>query len=319
MQGRKPFRIVVAEPFADEAVERLRQVGEVTILEDSAPDTLIAAVQDADALLVRSRAHVTARIINAAPHLKVIARASPSLDHIDLRAARRRDIPVVYAPHAAVNSSAEFTLALILALRRRIIHLDRQVREGRFEVARKPESRCLTGAIVGFLGWDAVAGRLAGMLSGAFGASILHHVPGGDGHPPSNGTPVALEALLQSCDVLTLHLRATPETRGFLGADRLALLQPGAIVVNTGRGIVIDTVALAAALRAGQIAGAALDVFETEPLPADHPIRRAPNCILTPHVAGLTEDAAHTRYEVADDVVRVLRGERPEHAVEISP
>lgn len=321
MQGRKPFRIVVAEPFAADAVDRLKEIGEVTILEDSAPDTLIAAVAEADALLVRSKAHVTARIIDAAPRLKVIARASQSIDHIDLRAARRREIPVVYAPHAAVNSSAEFTLGLMLALRRRIIHFDRQVREGRFEIVRKPEGRDLGKAVVGFLGWDSVAERLAEMLSSAFGSPLLHHVPDATGAAgatpaPQVGRSAGLDELLAESDVLTVHLRATPETRGFLNAERLARMKATAIVVNTGRGPVIDTIALAEALRKRHIAGAALDVFETEPLPMDHPLRRAPNCILTPHVAGMTEDATLTRYDVTEDVLRVLRGERPEHAVE---
>ncbi len=317
MPSGSPFQIVVAEPFDAEAIDRLSKVGKVEVLDDSAPDTIMAAVPDADALLVRSKAHITARIIAAAPRLKVIGRASPTVDHIDLHAASKNNISVVYAPHAAVNSSAEFTLGLMMALHCRIPWLNKQLRSGQFESLRKPSRQDLSTLTIGFLGFDAVADRLGVMLGVAFGSRLIYHEPSGAGPTAFEAESVELDRLLAEADVLTIHLSLTRETRGILGKDALARMKPSAIVVNTGRGGVIDTVALATALRDRVIAGAALDVFETEPLPANHVLRRAPNCILTPHVSGMTLDASAGRFRVADDVIRVLSGEEPLYPVQM--
>lgn len=313
MDARKPFRIVVAEPFAEEAVSRLKEVGSVTILENSAPKTLISALQEADALLVRARTHVTARIIDAAPRLKVIGRASPTIDHIDMRAAKKRDIRVVYAPYAAVVSSAEFTLGLILALHRRIPFLDRQLREGNFETIRHPTVHEIGHQTIGFLGIDAVAEKLGSIISTVFGSKLIYYDPFGVKATTFDAREVSLETLLADTDILTIHLRVSGETRGFMNAERIRKMKSSAILVNTSRGTVVNTAALAEALKEGCISGAALDVFENEPLSAHHPLCKEPNCILTPHVAGATLDATARRFNVAEDVVRVLKGESPKY------
>ncbi len=316
MKGNKPYQIVIAEPFDAAAISRLEEIGKVFILENSSPDAMIDALPDADALLVRSKAHVTARIIEAGPQLKVIGRASPTIDHIDLRAARERSISVVYAPHVAVRSTAEFTLALILAIRRRIPYYDRQLRDGKFDTVRGPSGHEMRHQTLGLLGIDPVSERLGAMYKAAFEARILYHDPAGRAPGEFQGQAVELDTLLGDSDILSVHLPLLPETRGLLNVERIAKLKTTAVLVNTSRGQVIDGVALAHALRKRQIAGAALDVFDTEPLPANHLLRRVPNCILTPHVAGSTLDAAASRFNVADDVVRVLKGESPRHPVE---
>lgn len=311
MTASRPFQIVVAEPFDAAALSRLQEVAKVDVLADSAPETLLAAVSEADALLVRARAHVTARIIDAAPSLKVIGRASPTVDHIDLRAARRRNISVVYAPHAAVSSSAEFTLALILTVHRRVPFLNRQLREGAFDALRKPMAHELRSQTIGILGLDPVGEKLGRICATAFESPIIYFDPAGAAPTEFEGRAVALETLLADSDILSVHLQSAAETRHLLNAERLAKMKSTAILVNTSRGTAIDTVALAHALRDKVIAGAAIDVFETEPLPANHPLRRAPNCVLTPHVAGVTLDAAASRFVVAEDVIRVLSGQSP--------
>ncbi len=317
MRGKKSYRIVVAEPYSPEAIERLRAIGDVTVLDDSAPQTILSAVSDCDALLVRNKAHVTARIIDGAPRLKVIARASSNIDHIDLRAAARRNISVVYAPHVAVTSTAQFAMAMILALHRRIPNYDLQVREGQFESLRNPQGREIGKACLGLLGMDPVAEHLARMFRSAFATPVIWHDPLGRKPMESVGTSVDLDQLLSQSDLLSVHLPAQAETKQFLGTERLARLRPTSIVVNVSRGAVIDLGALASALKKGRLAGAGLDVFETEPLPPQHLIRRAPNCLLTPHIAGLTLDAADDRYSVAEDVVRILTGAEPLHAAEL--
>jgi D-3-phosphoglycerate dehydrogenase len=317
MTEDKPFHIVVAEPFDPEAVTRLQTCGRVEVLADSMPETLLAALTNADALLVRSRTHVTARIIEAAPSLKVIGRASPTIDHIDLRAARRRNISVVYAPHAAVASLAEFTFALILSTHRRIPCFNRQLREGQFDLIRKPAAREMRNQIVGLLGIDVVAEEVGRMCVAAFGSQIVCHDPAGGKPVGLRAEVLDLDSFFAAADIVSVHLPQAQSTRHFLNAARLAKMKQAAILVNASRGGTIDTVALADALKNHVIAGAALDVFESEPLPANHPLRRAPNCILTPHVAGLTHDAATSRFAVADDVIRVLNGQPPEHPADL--
>jgi len=316
MKGAKPPRIVLAEPFDPAVVARLEKIGHVSVLEDSSPDTLMRAMSDADALLVRSKAHVTARIIDAAPHLKVIGRAGPTVDHIDLRAAKRRNISIVYAPHVAVASTAEFALAMMMLLTRRVFYYDSQFRDGKFDTLRAASGHEMRNHTFGLLGVDPVAEHLARLLVKAFDPPIVFHDPDGRTLADSPARAVELDALLAESDIVSVHLPLAPNTRGLLNGDRLAKMKPGALLVNTSRGAVIDTTALAAALKKRHLAGAALDVFETEPLPAGHPLRSAPNCILTPHIAGATLDASAARNQVTEDVVRILRGEPPKHPAE---
>jgi D-3-phosphoglycerate dehydrogenase len=315
MMGEKPYHIVVAEPFDPLAMAKLEEIGKVTVLTDSAPQTLLDAVSGADALLVRNKAHVTARIIDAAPKLKVIGRASPNIDHIDLKAARRRNISVVYAPHVAITSTAEFTLALILAVHRRICFYDAEFRDGKFETLRTPVGHEMGHLTMGFLGVDPVAEQLGRILTHGFKMRVIYHDPTGKTAHEFEGTSVSLEELLSSADVLSIHLTLSNQNRGIINADLLGKLKPSSILVNTSRGPLVDCTALAGVLRKKQIAGAALDVFDTEPLPGDHPLRRAPNCILTPHVAGATLDASAERFQVTEDVVRVLTGQAPRYPV----
>ena len=316
MKGSKPYHIILAEPLDPAAVACLEAVGQVNVLDDSAPDTLLRAVSDADALLVRSKAHVTARIIDSAPRLKVIGRASSNIDHIDLRAAKRRNISIVYAPHVAVASTAEYTLALIMLLTRRITFYDSQLREGKFDTLRTPWGREMGRQTVGLLGIDPIAEQLAQLLTNAFKSPLIYHDPTDKTPTTFSAQSVTLDELLAASDVISVHLPLLPTTRGLLNADRLVKMKPTAFLVNTSRGPVIDTVALATALKKRHLAGAALDVFEAEPLPAGHPLRTAPNCILTPHIAGATLDASTARFQVAEDVVRVLKGEPPQFSAE---
>ncbi len=311
------YQIIVAETYSPEAVARLREIGQVTVLEDSTPESILAAVVNADALLVKSKAHVTARIIDSAPKLKVIGRASHTIDHIDLRAISRRDIRLVYAPHAAVASTAEFALTLILATHRRIVFFDQQLRDGKFETVRAPNGNELSRRTVGLLGLDPVAERLGKILMACFGPRLIYHDPSGRKAKEFEAQEVGLDQLLAEADFVSMHLPSSPQTRGFMNAERLAKMKPTGALINVTRGGCVDGIALAEALRRRHLAGAALDVFEREPLPANHPLRKAPNCILTPHVGGATVDASEGRYHVAEDVVRVLQGQLPKYPYEV--
>ncbi len=315
MSAESGLRFVVAEPFHAKALDRLKQFGSVLELSDSSPQTLLNAIGDADALLVRARTHVTARILEAASRLKVIGRAAPSCDHIDLRVARQRQIGVVYAPAAATRSLVEFTVGLILAAQRRLLDYDRRLRSGEFASLRAPISREMGRLTVGLLGMGLVAEAVGKTMADAFGSRIVYADPTGGRPVELKAEEVSVEQLLRESGVVSMHLPLRSTTKQFLNAGRIAMLSPEAVVVNTTRGGLIDTLALADALKSGRLAGAALDVFETEPLPMNHPLRNAPRCILTPHVGCVTKDSDEAVFEVVEDVLRVLRGETPQYPV----
>lgn len=313
MSAERGLRFVVAEPFLAKALDRLKQFGSVLELTDSSPQSLLNAITDADALLIRARTHVTARILEAAPRLKVIGRAASSCDHIDLRVARQRQIGVVYAPTAATRSLVEYTVGLILAAQRRLIDYDRRIRSGEFASLRAPVSRELGRMTVGLLGMGLVAESVGKLLATGFGSRVVYADPTGGRPVELAAEEVSVEQLLRESGVVSMHLPLRASTKQFLNATRIAMLSPEAVVVNTTRGGLIDTIALADALKSGRLAGAALDVFETEPLPMNHPIRNAPRCLLTPHVGCVTKDSDEAVFDVVDDVLRVLQGELPLH------
>lgn len=329
MKGTRPYKIVVAEAFDPPALARLREIGSVHVLADCSPESILAEIPGAHALLVRAKAHVTARIIDAAPDLLVIGRASPCIDHIDLRAAKRRQISIVYTPNVAVNSIAQFTLGLILCLQRRIGHLDLQLRGGKFDLLRSPFGRELGHQTLGLFGVDPMAESLARSCANGFGTAVLYHDPSaetaeaapGRAASPSildmPGESVDLDRLLKDSDILSVHLSGSRDMKLQLDGKVFSKMKPTAVLINASRGSAVNTVELAQALRRRTIAGAALDVFEMEPLPLDHPLRQSPNCILTPHVAGATLDASSERYNVVEDVARVLRGESPRYGFEM--
>lgn len=318
MTDLRRLRFVVAEPILPSALDRLRGLGDVEELADPAPAALAAAISQADALIVRSKTHVTARVLEAAQRLRVIGRAAASVDHIDLRVARERNIDVVYAPHAADRALTEFTVAMILAIHRRLTYYDRHFRAGAYEALRQPEVYELGHLTLGLLGINRVAVSVGRIFSGAFGCRVLVSDPAGSEGPVLVGESVGLEELLKGSDILSIHLSLTTETRGFLNSQRLALLRPTAKIVNVTRGGVVDTNAVSEMLKTRRLAGAAFDVFEAEPLPAGHPLRNAPNCLLTPHIGACTRDVPEAAVDVVEDVLRVLRGERPLHSVQMS-
>jgi len=315
MSAESGMRFVIAEPFQAKALDRLRQVGSVVELPDSSPQSLLNAIGEADALLVRSRTHVTARILEAATRLKVIGRAASSCDHIDLRVARQKQIGVVYAPAAATRSLVEFTVGLILASQRRLLDYDRRLRSGEFASLRAPVSRELGRLTVGLLGMGVVAEAVGKTMADAFGCRVVYADPTGGRPAAFRAEEVPVEQLLRESGVVSMHLPLRSTTKQFLNASRIAMLSADAVVVNTSRGGLVDTAALAEALKSGRIGGAALDVFETEPLPMNHPLRNAPHCILTPHVGCVTKDSEEAVFDVVDDVLRVLQGEQPRYPV----
>ena len=308
---------VVAEPIAESGLELLRAACDVSELEAGAD--LAGALAGAEALVVRSATRVDADLIASAPSLRVIGRAGVGVDNVDVAAATAAGIVVCNAPEANVVSAAEHALALLLALARNISVAERSLREGAWERERFAGVE-LADKTLALLGFGRI-GRLVASRARALGMRTVAYDPFVTAERIAElGAEQAetIEAALEQADVVSLHLPVTPETRGLSDSTRLALLRPGALLVNAARGALIDEEALVAALRSGRLAGAALDVFAKEPLPADSPLRDAPNLLLTPHLAGSTHEAQdRAGVVVAEQVVAALGGLPVAHALNL--
>ncbi|UCG33048.1 MAG: hypothetical protein JSU68_00155 [Phycisphaerales bacterium] len=304
--------ILLAEPMSEPAVIRLKGAGRVLGPFESRPDEWRRHLPDADALLVRSYAQVTDEDMAAAPKLKVIGRAGVGLDNIDLGAARRHGIEVAYTPAASTRAVAELTVGFIIALQRNILASDRAVRDDRFIEARGlPGPKELAQQTIGIVGMGRIGRAVGRICSRGFGARVLFN-----DIIPITGLDFAAEErsktqLYAESDVVTLHVPLTNLTRNLIDARALESFQPTAWLINTARGVVVDSAALATALHQGRLAGAALDVLDVEPPAPDHPLLSTPNCLLSPHVGSRTEASLAAMNDVVDDVMAVLAGRAP--------
>lgn len=273
------------------------------------PADVLAAARGADALLVQW-APLTAEVIGQLT-ARVIVRYGIGVDNVDLPAATARGLPVCNVPDYCIEEVADHALALALALGRQLPQTHARTLAGEWKITPPAPVRAFREMTFACAGFGRIARAVLARAKG-FGfrvAAYDPYVPAAQ-FAAAGVTSLALEELFPAADVLSLHLPLGDATRHFLNAARLGQLPSGALVVNTSRGGLIDTVALAQALTAGRIGGAGLDVFETEPLPADHPLRRAPNTLLTSHTAWYSEASVPRLQRLAaEEVVRALRGE----------
>ena len=275
----------------------------------SNPEELKASLKDVTALVVRNRTKVTAEIIAAAPKLKVIARAGVGLDNIDIKAADAAGVVVVAGLGANAVSVGELTLGLALALLRNVPGHDVATRDGGW--VRTP-GRELSGLTWGLLGCGATGLATAKLLQG-FGCSVIGYDPYAKNL--SNIELTTFEDVLKRSDVVSIHMPSTAETNGSINSASLALMKPDAIIVNVGRGEVINEADLMAALKAKTIAGAALDVRAQEP-PVKGEMEEIPNLILTPHVAGITKESQLRINQILTSNIELVLNSKPAtHAV----
>jgi D-3-phosphoglycerate dehydrogenase len=301
-------RVLVAEPLGQAGLDRLAQEHEVDVRLNLARDELLAALPDYDALIVRSQVLVDGAAIAAGTRLKVVGRAGVGVDNIDVEAASRAGIAVVNAPTANTLAAAEHTMALILALARRVAAADASVRRGEWRRADFMGTE-LGGKTLGIVGLGRVGLAVADRAR-AFAMNLLGSDPlvSAEAAMTYGVRLVDVDELLAESDVVSLHVPLVAATRGLLDAARLASMKPGALLINVARGGVVDEAALADALTNGRLGGAAIDVFEHEPL-GDSPLLGAPNTVLTPHLGASTADAqARASLEVVQGVLDVLAG-----------
>lgn len=279
-------------------------------------EEIIALAQEADAVL-NCYARMTARVIEALRRCRIIARYGIGVDNVDLAAASRAGILVTNVPDYCVDEVSDHALALMLALARQVVTADRAVKGGTWSVGAYASIRRLRGQTAGLLGFGKISKALAVKVQG-LGMRVLVFDPYLDPEMiASHGAQaVDLDRLLGEADVVSVHVPLTPETRGLIGDRQLARMKPTAFLINTSRGGIVDEKALARALEAGRLAGAALDVLSEEPPPPDHPLRQAPNVILTPHLGFYSrESVVELQAKAAEEVARALRGEPPRSPV----
>ena len=273
--------VAVLEPLHVEAMELLRRTVEVRC-------GVGVAVAGAAAIVTRGLGRVSAGTMEAAgPRLRCVARVGAGTDNIDVAAATRAGLPVFYAPDAFTEATAEHALTLMLAVARRVPFLDGRVRAGDWAARVGPLGLDLGGRRLGIIGLGRIGRRFA-ELGRALGMEVVawSRAARDDRFPHTD-----LDRLLATSDVVSLHLPLSPETAGFLSRERIARMRRGAIVVNVSRGGLVDEDALGAALAAGRLRGAGLDVLAREPPPPGHALYRLPQVVLTPHSAALTEAA----------------------------
>lgn len=308
-----PRRVVVAEPFAESGLAVLREAGiEIDVVVGKGRDALIAALEGADGLIVRSETRVDGDLLKAGAKLTVVARAGVGVDSIDIPAATDAGIVVLNVPAANTLAATEQTFALMLALVRHVVPAANALRQGIWD--RKPFIGTeLAGKTLGIVGLGRIGGSVA-VRAKAFGMKLLTHDPYiTKARADSFGTTlVSLSDLLRQSDLVTLHVPLTPQTRGMIDGNYLAQMRPHAYIINCARGGIIEETALLNALEQGVIAGAAIDVVATEPPPADGPgakLHRHPKIVASPHLGGSTHEALERiAVELARDVANVLQG-----------
>ena len=305
-------KIVITEFMDAPAVALLKTRFDVVYdpaLVDDAP-RLRLAVADADAVIVRNRTQVHGDLLAAIPDAAVIGRLGVGLDNIDVPACEARGMKVIPATGANALAVAEYVIGTAMLLLRGAYLSTADVAAGQWPRARLSNGREIAGKTLGLIGFGGI-GRLTAGLAQGLGMQVMAHDPMVPDHAgvwaDTRVSPVSLDAVLASSDVVSLHVPLTDQTRNLLSAERVGQMKPGAVVINTSRGLIADEAAIAAALRAGRLGGAAFDVFEPEPLKADNPWVDCPNVLLTPHVAGVTaESNERVSSLIAAEVTRAL-------------
>jgi D-3-phosphoglycerate dehydrogenase / 2-oxoglutarate reductase len=310
--------VLIADKLAQSTVEALGDGVEVRWVDGPDRPALIAAVPEADALLVRSATTVDAEVLAAGTNLKIVARAGVGLDNVDVPAATERGVLVVNAPTSNIHTAAEHAVTLLLAAARQIPAADATLREHTWQRS-KFNGVEIFGKTVGVVG----LGRIGQLFAARLAAFETHVIAYDPYVSPARAAQigielVSLDELLSRADLISVHLPKTPETKGIIGKENLAKTKPGVVIVNAARGGLVDEAALAEAIKSGHVRAAGLDVFETEPC-TDSPLFELPQVVVTPHLGASTSEAQdRAGTDVAKSVLLALAGEFVPDAVNVS-
>ena len=307
-----PKVVVTDYAFPDLSIEQLVLAGcELTGRQCKTESELLDLCQDADAIITQF-ARVNANVIAGMARAKAIVRYGIGVDNVDLEAARARGIPVCNVPDYCIDEVADHTLAFILATTRQVVPHTNHLHSGKWGlVGTLASMKALAQLTVGVVGFGRIGREVVRRLA-SFKCAIRVFDPlvPAEEIRKAGAEPGSFDEVLKAADLLTLHCPSTPQTRKIINHDSLAKLRPGAILINLGRGDLVDVPALTTALESGHLSAAALDVFDPEPIPTDHPVLKMPNVLLTPHIASASPAAVHKlRTAAADLALRAVRGQ----------
>jgi D-3-phosphoglycerate dehydrogenase len=310
-------KVLLYEPIHEEGMKVLQQYAQPYLASGCDEETIVREVAPAQGIIIRAVGSVTARIMDAAPQLRVIGRHGVGVDNVDIDAATERGIWVVNTPEAVTEPVAEHVIGMMVAIVKDFLRCDRAVRCGNWAYRETVAGFNLRGKTLGVVGMGRIGYRTAEIAHRGLGMNILYYdiQPNARAEKELLARRCTLEEVLQQSDIVTLHTPYLPSTHHLIDGERLRLMKKSAYLINAARGKVIDERALVRALQEGWIAGAALDVFEQEPPDPDNPLLKLDNVLLTPHVASSTIEALIGMALVAEDIVRVLRGEEPRNPV----
>jgi D-3-phosphoglycerate dehydrogenase len=307
--------IACSGPIGEVAVEILNPFGEIIVAEDSTEDALLRILPGAVGLVLRGDGIGSARVIESAPDLKVIGRSGVGFDNVDIQTANARKIPVIITPGANSQAVAEAALTYMLALSKKMVHWDLQLKQGNWRSRFEQSPGDLEGATLGIIGFGRIGCRLAQLIR-PFGMTVLACDPfvSAAAAGEQDAALVELEELLQKSDFVSIHALLNEKTRGLINRKRLGLMKPDSFIINLARGAIIESLdALYEALTNGPLAGAALDVFEPEPPDVNHPIFKLDNCLTSPHAICMSKRAMFNSFKMmAEDMAAVLQGRRPQ-------
>lgn len=321
MTSRK--KVFVTREILPEGLELLRKNFEVDVWKEYAPpskEIIKEHIKDSDAILTMLSDKIDAEVINSAPKLKIIAQLAVGYDNIDLKTAKERGIYVTNTPDVLTDASADFSFAQMLAISRRVVEADKYVRAGKWKVAWHPSmmlGATLRGATLGIIGAGRIGQAMAKRARG-FDMRILYFNRSAkpEFEKECEAKRVDLDTLLKESDYVSLHVPLNDQTRSLINAEKIALMKKTAYLISNARGPVIEEKALYEALKNHRIAGAALDVFCTEPTPADNPLLELDNIVVAPHISS-ANTATRTKMSImnAEDITAVLMGKEPVNIV----
>jgi D-3-phosphoglycerate dehydrogenase len=303
------YKVLLTDGLEENGQSLMRQSIEVDDKSGISAEDLLNIVGNYDALIVRGRTKVTAAVFNAGKKLKVVGRAGVGVDNIDLQAAKAAGVTVVNSPMATTVAVAELAMSMMLALVREIPRADHSMKEGKW-LKKEFEGTELNGKVLGIIGMGRI-GAAVGTRAAAFGMTLVGYDPLIEAKEIKDrgAEPVSLADLYKRADVITLHIPLTPESKNMINSSSFAQMKNGVYLVCAARGGVIEENALLEALNSGQVAGAALDVFTTEP-PGLTDLVSHPKLIATPHIGAQTMEAqGRAAYDISTEIIRALNGQ----------
>jgi phosphoglycerate dehydrogenase-like enzyme len=306
--------IACSGPIGEVAVEILKPYGDIVVADDSSEEALVRVLEGAVGLILRGDGVGSTKVIETATDLKVIGRSGVGYDNVDIQAANARKIPVVITPGANSQAVAEAALTFMLALCKKMIHWDTQLKQGNWRSRFEQSPGDLEGATLGIIGFGRIGRRLAELIR-PFDMTVLAYDPfvSAESARELDVDLIELDHLLKRSDFVSIHALLNENTRGLINKTRLSFMKPGSFLINMARGGIIESLDdVHAALINGPLAGVGLDVFEPEPPDVNHPIFKLENCLTSPHAICMSKRAMYRSFKMmAEDMAAVLEGRAP--------